>query len=377
VNKSLNTFRAFAFLSIYLFHSVNFGFGYLGVNAFFVLSGYLITPILLKTKSTFPSFKDYLVNFYGRRFFRIFPPYYLYLLIITVLIYIMGWQNIGDYKAFLAQLPWTITYMYNFYHASTWYFTNELVVHFWSLAVEEQFYIVWPVLLFFIPKSKLKATLITLIIAGPIIRYLTALTIEHHLFWFINPWKEMVIYVSPFSHIDAFVMGGFFSLYLREYVPSTKLILGSFLGVIGVGIITTILFSANFKLSLLASLGYDSFMKDSYKYIWGYSAFSLLFSILLLRLNKRDFWPAMFENNVLDYLGKISYGLYIYHFVILKWIVNYVDTWNLKGIWMHRAFSSVIALILTIIVSIISYEFFEKKLLILKDKYFSKSRQAT
>ena len=89
MNKGLTSFRALAFFAIFLFHINYFGTGhlgiqagYLGVQAFFVLSGFLLTPILVDMKSNLNK-KDFFIHFYGRRALRIFPLYYLYLVIVA------------------------------------------------------------------------------------------------------------------------------------------------------------------------------------------------------------------------------------------------------------------------------------------------------
>ena len=86
--KSLDSFRFFAFFAVYLFHTNILGCGYLGVQAFFVLSGFLITPILLEMRQEL-NFKSYLIVFYSRRALRIFPLYYGYLVISLIILVVV------------------------------------------------------------------------------------------------------------------------------------------------------------------------------------------------------------------------------------------------------------------------------------------------
>src|SRR3990172_1921126 len=81
----LDGLRAVAFLIVFFFHTRNLPFGWLGVQLFFVLSGFLITDILLRMKENLPR-REFFTKFYGRRFLRIFPLYYFYLLLVAVLI---------------------------------------------------------------------------------------------------------------------------------------------------------------------------------------------------------------------------------------------------------------------------------------------------
>src|SRR5690349_23272487 len=83
----LDGLRAVAFLIVFFFHTRNLPFGWMGVQLFFVLSGFLITDILLRMKESLPR-REFFVKFYGRRFLRIFPLYYFYLILIVIFIYI-------------------------------------------------------------------------------------------------------------------------------------------------------------------------------------------------------------------------------------------------------------------------------------------------
>jgi peptidoglycan/LPS O-acetylase OafA/YrhL len=110
---------------------------WVGVDLFFTLSGFLITGILLDTKSD----RRPLYNFYGRRFLRIFPPYYLFLTVYLVLI-----AHLLKPPLFAPELPyqaWYWTYAANI-RVAIHGWRDPVLVHFWSLAVEEQFYLVWP-----------------------------------------------------------------------------------------------------------------------------------------------------------------------------------------------------------------------------------------
>lgn len=218
--NGINSFRALAFLAVFFFHTqeLNFGlsFGYTGVLAFFVLSGYLLTPILADMKERLDT-KSYFLRFYGRRSLRIFPLYYFYIIIIAALSYIVmqqdGYAGINSVDRCLGQLPWTLTCTYNFLYASKYFEHTHLLTHFWSLAVEEQFYLVWPLVLWITPRTKLKLLLMLIIIGGPILRFGTALAVHMNIVPFMSSQIDLVIYALPFSHIDAFALGGFAALY--------------------------------------------------------------------------------------------------------------------------------------------------------------------
>ncbi|MBK8781204.1 MAG: acyltransferase [Anaerolineales bacterium] len=163
----LDGLRAIAFLMIFGFHTDYLPFGWMGVQMFFVISGYLITGILLRMKTNLPA-GEYFLKFYGRRFFRIFPLYYFYLLLIfavaTWFISISYKQNMM--QAVIDQLGYAVLYVYNFYSAYQGFNSSPFLDHLWSLSVEEQFYIFWPLLIFFVNEKHLKKLFLAGIIAG-------------------------------------------------------------------------------------------------------------------------------------------------------------------------------------------------------------------
>ncbi len=368
MNKGLTSFRALAFFAVLFSHLnlkngiLGLGGGYLGVSAFFVLSGFLLTPILLEMKSSLNT-KDFFVHFYGRRAFRIFPLYYTYLAVVAIasLVAISFYGQHGQIQPhrFIEQLPWTLSYTYDFYHASKFFEHTYLATHFWSLAVEEQFYLVWPLAIFFIPARYFKKFLIGVILAGPLMRLLLEVMLEFELLpaFSIN---DLVIYVLPFSHFDAFAIGGYFALHGKKG-PAYFVWIAIML-VIGLGMVAEWRSAGHVSWS---NLGYGPFMRDSFKYIWGYSLVNLVLALILVNIKYRSFMPAFFENRVLVYLGTISYGLYVFHLPIF-WLVYT----NMRGV--PEIVRALIVLTITIIVSAISYELMEKRFIGLKDKYFSR-----
>ena len=358
MNTGLTSFRALAFFAVFLFHIGHFRAGYLGVQAFFVLSGFLLTPILVNMKKDL-GHRDYFVHFYGRRALRIFPLYYGYLFVVGVIaLFIVNTQNYSGIERvdrFLDQLPWAITYTYNFFHASSIYEHTHLVTHFWSLAVEEQFYLFWPLLLFLVPSKNLNNILILMIILGPVLRLLTALACTYDPFNVINGRVDLVVYVLPLSHIDAFAAGGYFALYKNSKASALSWIM--MFGVLILGYTTQ--FTSTGSVSV-RSLGYPPFMNG--KYLWGYSILNLFLAYLLVQIRDETFIPALFKNKWIRYIGRISYGLYVFHFPIIWVVYHYLSGYQ----------AALASLLISIIVSSLSYEFFEKRILNYKDVLFSR-----
>jgi peptidoglycan/LPS O-acetylase OafA/YrhL len=327
--------------------------GYLGVLAFFVLSGFLITPILVNMKERQTS--SFFTKFYGRRVVRIFPLYYFYLAVVIILL-IFDRSNDPEVAGFYSQLRYAVLYIYDFFHASNAFRINPFLTHFWSLAVEEQFYLIWPLVIYFTPFSHLKQVLIITIIVSFISRILFLTYITHQQIPFLNANPIYVVYALPTSHFEAFALGGLFALFVR----SQKLIL-TFLLIAAFLVIGMITFRWSNGYYDFTSLGYPPFMTGSYKAVWGYSLAYLIFAGVLVNIRQGIFFPRIFNNQVLEYLGKISYGLYIYHFAVLYYLHKLI---------IPKSLYTPLSLILTIFISILSYEFFEKKILLLKEKYF-------
>ena len=168
--KSLDGLRALSIILVIVSHLVGirgffipvpagrvFELGELGVRVFFVISGFLITSILLKELTQ--SHKIDLPRFYFRRTLRIFPPYYLFLLALAIA------GAIGFITLNPGDLAHALTYTSNYHQQRSW-----LVGHTWSLAVEEQFYILWPAALLLLGKRKGLLLAFAFVLLAPLIR---------------------------------------------------------------------------------------------------------------------------------------------------------------------------------------------------------------
>ena len=131
----LDGLRAFAFLAVFAHHALGAPLLWAGVDLFFVLSGFLITAILVKQQGS----KSFFRSFYSRRFLRIFPAYYL-VLAVTFALFDAQWRE---------HWYWYVFYISNIQDAFV-SMGSPLLTPMWSLAVEAQFYVLWPLLAFFL-----------------------------------------------------------------------------------------------------------------------------------------------------------------------------------------------------------------------------------
>lgn len=172
----LDGLRALAILAVFLRHTFQVPMLWMGVDLFFVLSGFLITGILLDAPKE--NFSSYIGAFYARRARRILPPYLLILLTVTVL-FGTFWMR-----------RWYLYFGLMNYVACFWHDPhNRALGGLWSLAVEEQFYLVWPPVVFWVAPRKLPRILLALLVAAPLLRGLATPCAQHQPFnqghWFI------------------------------------------------------------------------------------------------------------------------------------------------------------------------------------------------
>jgi peptidoglycan/LPS O-acetylase OafA/YrhL len=324
----LDGLRTLAVLLVILSHQFIWKLGWVGVQTFFVLSGYLITGILYRARED--TLSTYLRNFYGRRVLRIFPLYYAYLGGLA-LVFAFGKlpPTVGT------RLSYAALYVANHYPVES----DEgarLLWHFWSLAVEEQFYLVWPFLIYFCPQRLLRPLLLAIVAAGPAVRYV--LTDQFPLGGYFT-----------LTHLDAFALGALSVLYpwkLRQPL-ATLVCVG--LGALG-----------------LIMLGNDQpfpGLKHGWGYMFGLSVFNAASAQLIELLVRREFLPRLFENAVVRYLGKISYGIYIFHFPVQTVIERLSPNASVP----LRLFYQVAV---TVALSAASYELFEVRFLVLKERWF-------
>lgn len=368
----LDGLRALAIFTVLGSHTKNYDFGWMGVQFFFVLSGFLITGILLRMKENLPA-QQYFKSFYGRRFLRIFPLYYFYLFLLGL----AAWQTDMIPFKFIQreieanvqpQLPYAFLYVYNFLHATEAYHHTPFLSHLWSLSVEEQFYIIWPLILFLTPKEKMKGLFLTAIALGPVLRWITYFIFRAEIIPGLLPSPHLAVYVLPFSHIDAFAIGAFVSQFS---LPKPRVQLAALAVLIPVLGFTTQYFA--FGEIRPDTLGYEFTLTSSYKFIWGYSLLNYFFALIVHAVHRTEMWTRFLELPIMRYLGRISYGMYVYHYAVI-WFIIQIQNKNREildlSINYGMARTYLISLVMTILVASISFHLLEKPINDLKDKLF-------
>jgi peptidoglycan/LPS O-acetylase OafA/YrhL len=264
-----------------------------------------------------------------------------------------------------SQLPYALTYTYNFFAASAYFerFTNFLT-HLWSLAVEEQFYIFWPLLIFLVPEKKFKPAFLSVIGLSVLFRLFVMAWPSHAIPGFLSPDPLRIIYFLPFSHLDAFALGAL--LTMTDIPKARQQFMVLLVGLPILGILTDFLASGSW--SNVNALGYPLLLPFAWKAVWGYTALNYFFAVLIFGVARLSWFERALEFPPIAYLGRISYGLYIYHFAII-WLLSlpFGFSSGLPMPWWIAA----LALLATTLVSSLSYRFIEKPFLNFKDRFFS------
>lgn len=311
-----------------------------GVTLFFVLSGFLITRILITNRDKYDEKglnKSILIkNFYIRRFFRIFPIYYL--LVIGLYIF--------DYKNTREIFPWLMTYLTNIYQSIHNTYIGDFS-HFWSLAVEEQFYLFWPFIILFIkPNKTLKIIILTIIIS---------IITRCYLYFYVGKWMA----TSYFTLCCMQTLGlGALLAYIKVYKPDFEKKLSN-----------PVWLYLVFCLYIISLFVQNKFNLGWYKEIWDSFFFAILAFFVIMRASENRFKGVLkiiLENKFIAYSGKISYGLYVYH-LFIPTLFYYISPRIGLSISNKYTFF-VAAYFLTFLIAHISWKFIELPINKLKDK---------
>jgi peptidoglycan/LPS O-acetylase OafA/YrhL len=330
--------------------------GQWGVDLFFALSGFLITGILLETKTA----ANYLLSFYARRVLRIWPIYYSVLVILFSMAVGIPW--------IAAQMPvrreWLSYFLYlqnvPYFWANGYVISPTMLGHFWSLAVEEQFYLVWPFVVIALPEG----ALLSLCAAGLAVALPLRLYLMHHVFG--TSWAGMIVTTA---RMDGLFVGAFYAVLLYRF----KRISLQFLippAVCGAGILAWIA-AFHFKGEFLGS--------GPYMRTFGVTAVALLSGALIAlsqyRLGHID---EILRTRWLRFFGRYSYGIYVFHVPIFIMASHFVTARrgipDAVGLTMPLPIIYAALFILAInttsvLLAVASFELFESKILHLKGRF--------
>ncbi len=329
--------------------------GWGGVDLFFVLSGYLITAILLRTKAA----PGYFRRFYARRVLRIFPLYYLFLAVGIALSSRLppAWSAEGSWQL------WLWTYLTNFKIGSAgWSSVPRAYEHFWSLAVEEQFYLLWPLLVFKLDERRLARVCGAMIAFALLFRVDAVLLLE----------EPVLGYVSTLGRVDELAAGGLLAtlLVIRGREEAARQLPARWLLALGGGALTglALLWWQRDGLSHL----------DPVVVVLGPTLLAGLASAAVavcVTWGESNRLARLLTFAPLRWMGRVSYGLYVLHTPVLVTLFAWrplaqVLAWpELRTWWVALAAQYLLPTAVTAALAALSWVLFERPLLGLKARF--------
>ena len=358
--SSLDALRGYCVIAVFVFHAGYVPCGWVGVQAFFVLSGFLITGILVTQKQN-NQFGGYLTTFYARRTLRIFPAYYAFLLLLLALWSLGLTPNMM--RQFGQSIPYLLSYTENFQSIGVNYVNTHYYSHLWTLSVEEQFYLIWPLVVWFTPLKRLPLVCLGIVVLCTMFR--TGIT--------LMSWSDEFRYLAAnrfsLTQFDAFAVGAIFRIVpMPDAIKSLKAFLISCAIMLVLGII--MLRAPNPTNGVhfvgLKTLGWSQEFPTAGGFVWGYIALNLFFGQLIAILSDRQQEATnpifrLFDFKWLRGLGTISYGFYIYHDPMIGAMNDIGEHFGISHLIV-----SVMALLCTIGAAWTSYVVIEKPFLRLK-----------
>jgi peptidoglycan/LPS O-acetylase OafA/YrhL len=373
---ALDGLRAIAFLMVFLQHYYSIPWGWAGVNIFFVLSGFLITGILFDSRDDAHRAR----NFYIRRTLRIFPLYYGVFLVILLLEPIFQWRWSLDWLAWplylanylrfvspdfmLAGTPLNLA-SNGMLKSSLAPQTTLYLGHFWSLCIEEQFYLIWPWVVFSVRSRRtLLWICASVVVLAPLLRIFAQ---DHAANWMLE--GELLYRATPFQ-LDALLLGGLLALLLRGQrtvkVFEISAVIALWFTLIAAFFIFVGILRAypNWR----AGYGYGA-----WKFTWGLSFIDLFAAaIIVCALKPSTFIYRFLSLRPLRWIGRISYGAYVFHDIfsgVYRVIVAAIGD-HIQFVANH-AEECVLALGLacTLLFSWLSFRFFESAFINFKERW--------
>lgn len=375
---ALDGLRALAVLSVFFFHYAAelvppwLRFGWVGVDVFFVLSGFLITGILFDSRDAEKRWSD----FYIRRTLRIFPLFYGVLLVLVLTTpfahwsWSWSWLSLPGY--FFNLMPAAIAghpgQTQGVLRATRNHHTEGTLVfvHFWTLCVEEQFYLIWPAVVFWVRDRRMLLRIIAVVVPA-------VLVLRCVLYFTRGLNQTPMLARAPYTRFDSLLIGGAVALLLRG--PAAKqvmawggrLLVASLLLFCAVGVVAVKVFDqpsqSDQGTSWIVTIGLSC------------CAFAAA-GLLLVSLRSATAWTTFLQWSWLRWLGQRSYGFYVFHMIwitpTLRIATKLTARWPFSQaakapavILVHAA----VGFLITLAVAAASYRWFEQPFLRLKDRW--------
>lgn len=345
----LDGLRAISILSVLFFHLnvPGFSLGWSGVFLFFVISGFLITGILLDAKGQ----EHYYKNFFIRRSLRIFPIYYISLIAIYVLSCLLNKPN--------SDFFWYLIYGQNYLLGFTGFAAAfpASFSHTWSLAIEEQFYFLWPFLVCILTIRKLVILLLVFVVVA----------ISSRVGVWVYTNNPFLVFTTLPSTIDSLAIGAMLAIVIRLPL-SRKLIVNSSIVICSISLLSLIMIISCYGFSCYWSPVTMISSKPMNLFI--YTIMALFFcSLMSLVIHTDTVFSRLLRIDIFKQIGKISYGLYLYHLPVYMYVNILAKNMTIWGGEIDTIVIGMVKLIITYIISLLSWHLVETKFIKAKDKF--------
>jgi peptidoglycan/LPS O-acetylase OafA/YrhL len=351
---ALDGLRGISILAVMFVHGGLFWMGrggFLGVDIFFVLSGFLITALLMEewAKTGSISFK----NFYMRRALRLLPP--LLLLIVLCLLFVTF------FPPEQGTLPAAKSILVALFYLSNWMPSGVYspLFHTWSLGIEEQFYIIWPLLLFVFLWLKADARTILLLLTVAIL----AVAFNRAMLWHsLSGSEQNMIYTRLDARADALLVGCIIGILVsRDLIPNQTWALAAIKGL-------AVLSAAGMGFLLFTIPSTSAFL-----YFGGFTGVALMVAIIIVHLFTAPWRTTLLilEFPLLRWFGRLSYGLYLWHLPVYSLYDSLFPPFPLRSYTLRIVLPFIIKFVLSVAVSTLSFYFVEQPVLKLKKKFSS------
>jgi peptidoglycan/LPS O-acetylase OafA/YrhL len=317
--------------------------GKLGVILFFDLSGFLITYLLLAEELSFKTIS--IRKFYIRRMLRIWPLYFLILILAfgilpnISLFTLPGFGKDVVYSNLILKLFLYAIFFPNL--ALSLFGIVPYASHTWSIGTEEQFYLVWPVILKYLKKHRIILMLVIIFFYLLFAKFLNTPYSD------FLPYKNVVKEFWLSFNIDCMAIGGIYSIILFQKNKFIDVLTNKYLFYFTILLVIFLMIKGVFI-----------------PYIH-YEFYSVLFGIIILNFAYNKKIDISLENKILNYLGNISYGLYMYHLIGISLAISISIAINVRSNYVIYPLS----FILTIIMAGLSYKYYEKRFLKYKSRF--------
>jgi peptidoglycan/LPS O-acetylase OafA/YrhL len=311
--------------------------GHLGVRLFFVLSGFLITRVLLDARNADrygPS--TALKSFYARRALRIFPPYFAMLAFVWIV----------NLEGARGNLPWHVFYLSNFWYALQDEWSPWVLCHTWSLSIEEQFYVVWPLVILLASRRSIERICVAVI----------ACSLAYRLYWPVTGAPSLMRDLLPFASMDALVSGALLAAYRARTSVWPKWLMLSWSPLSAAYGVLLWLKSA----PMTPAVEWATWISIE---VLPLVPLTMLVGCCAMGLG--GYAGRLLQLPPLTALGRISYGVYLFHPIVLSLAVK-AQPWIPVNVSEQGPGRFLVAGAGTLILAAISWSVFEKRLNLLK-----------